>query len=107
MLLEQLECLLRAVSPLHQTEIDARDRAPVLERLELQDLIPILRPVKNDLDLLGKLLGLHQGENLEELVERTEAARKNDQRLGQIRKPEFAHEEVMELEMQSVGDERI
>ena len=39
--------------------------------------------------------------------QRAEAARKDHQRLGQVREPELAHEEVVELEVQPVGDVRV
>ena len=55
----------------------------------------------------GELLGLHQREDLEHLVERAEPARKDHERLRQVREPELAHEEVVELEVQAVGDVRI
>ena len=50
--------------------------------------------------LLRQLARLRQREDLEHLVERAEAAGKNDQRLGQVREPELPHEEVVELEVQ-------
>ena len=63
-----------------------------------------LGAVEDDLDLLVELLRLHQRENLEHLVERAEAAWKNDERLRHVRKPELPHEEVVELKMEAVGD---
>src|SRR5262249_23281458 len=46
-------------------------------------------------------------EDLEELVERAEAAGEDHQRLRQVGEPELAHEEVVELEMQALGDIRV
>jgi hypothetical protein len=52
-------------------------------------------------------LGLGEGEDFKHLVERAEAAGKDDQRLGEIGEPELAHEEVMELEVERGGDVRV
>ena len=43
---------------------------------------------------------LHQRQDFGQLVERAKAARKHHQRARQVRKPELAHEEVVELERQ-------
>src|SRR5205807_109307 len=59
------------------------------------------------LNLLGQLVGLHQRQNLEQLVARPEAAGKDHERLGEVREPELAHEEIMELEVQTLGDVRV
>src|SRR3546814_20317688 len=53
------------------------------------------------------LFRLQQGQGLEELVERAEAARHEDERLGQIEEPELPHEKVMELECPPAGDVRV
>src|SRR6185503_5547394 len=55
-------------------------------------------------DLLRQLVGLYERQHLEQLVERAEAAGKNHQRLRQVGEPELAHEEVVELEVQPLGD---
>ena len=57
--------------------------------------------------MLRQFVRLHEREDLEQLVARAEAARKNHERLRQVREPELPHEEVMELEMQAVGDVRV
>ena len=64
----------------------------------------VLGAVEDDLDLLGELFRLHQRQDLEHLVERPEAARKDHQRLCQIREPELPHEEIVELEVQPLRD---
>jgi len=51
--------------------------------------------------------GLHQRQHFEKFVHGSETAGENDDRLGQIEEPEFAHEEVVELEIQLSGDVRI
>ena len=63
-------------------------------------MLPVLRTVDDDGDLLGEFFGLGEREHLEHLVERAEAAGKDDQRLGQIGEPELAHEEVVEVEVE-------
>ena len=55
----------------------------------------------------ASFLGLDQREDLEQFVHRAEAARENHQRLRQVREPELAHEEVVELEAEFAGDVRI
>jgi hypothetical protein len=63
--------------------------------------------IQHDLDLLRQLLGLHERQHFEHLVQRAEAARKDHQCLGHVREPELPHEEVVELEVQAVSDVRI
>ena len=48
----------------------------------------------------SSFLRLRERQDLEQLVERAEAARKSDQRVRQVREPQLAHEEVVELEAQ-------
>ena len=55
-------------------------------------------------NLLGQLLGLHQRQDLEHLIESSESAGEDDQGLGQVCKPELAHEEIVELEVEAFGD---
>src|SRR5215468_5113951 len=66
----------------------------------MQDFIPVLLAVDDDENLLCELLRLREGEDLKQLVERAEAAGKNDQRFGEIREPVLAHEEVVKLEVE-------
>src|SRR3546814_1768492 len=54
--------------------------------------------------LLADLAGLHQRQQLEEFVQRAEAARHHHHGLGEIGEPELAHEEVVELEVQLAAD---
>src|SRR5262245_17931444 len=104
---QELERRLRRIGPHQKIEILFRNGAPFNQRLHVQNLIPVFAAIEQDLDLLRQLLGLHQGKNLEHLVERAEASRKNDERLRQVRKPELAHEEVVELEVKVVRNVRI
>ena len=43
-------------------------------RVKIEDAVPVFRTVQDHLNLLGQLLGLHQRENLEHLVERAETS---------------------------------
>jgi hypothetical protein len=99
-LAQHLEGLLGRVGKLEELDVLGRDGAGIHQHVEVEDLLPILRAVDDDGDLLGQLLGLGQGEDLEHLVEGAEAAGKDHQRLGQVGKPQLAHEEVVELEVE-------
>jgi len=95
------------VRELEKLHVRGRDGPILDQRLEIYDFLPELRAVQDDHDLLRQLLGLHQRQDLEKLVHRSESARKDHQRLRQISEPELAHEEVMELEIQFIRDIRI
>src|SRR5262245_15084436 len=82
------------VRVLQQLEILVRDRAPFGHRLEVQHLLPVARAVEDDPDLLRQLVGLDERQQLEQLVARAEAARKDHERLRQVCEPELAHEEI-------------
>ena len=75
--------------------------------LKSRTCVPVLAAVEDDADLLRQLVGLHEREDLEQLVARAEAAGKDHERLRQVREPELPHEEVVELEVQAVGDVRV
>ena len=98
---QHLEGALGRVHLFHQLEVVLVDGAPLDQRLQVQDLVPVVRAVQDDLELLRELLRLHEGQDLEYLVERAEAAGKHHERLGQVREPELPHEEVVELEVQA------
>ena len=102
-----LECLFRRVRPMNQVEVVGRYRSRIHQRLKVDDLVPILLAIHHHADVLGELLGLRQGEQLEHFVERPKAPRKHHQRLGQVGEPQLAHEEVVELEVQVGRDVRV
>ena len=102
--LEQLECRFRRIRARQKVDVLFRNRTPLDQRLHAQNRVPVFAAVEKNLNLLGELLGLHQRENLEHLVERSEAAGENHECLCQVRKPELAHEEIVKLEVQAVGD---
>src|SRR5258705_13102083 len=104
---EQLEGGLRRIGTGQEIDVPVADGAPFRQRFQVQNRIPVFAAVQNDLNLLRQLLCLHQGEDLEHLIKRSETAWKDDQRLCQVRKPEFAHEEIVKLEVEAVGDVRV
>src|SRR5262249_42833373 len=107
MVAKEFERLDGRIEVVEELEVFLGDRAPLRHGLKLQDLIPVLSSVEDDADLLRQLVGLGERENLEQLVERAEAAGKNDERLRQVCEPELSHEEVVELEAQPVRDVRV
>jgi len=52
-------------------------------------------------------MGLYEGQNLHELIQGAESAGKNDHRFSQVYEPEFPDKEIMEFEIQLIGDESI
>ena len=79
----------------------------VRKPLEIDDLGPIAAAEQHQRHVLADFLGLDQGQEFEQLVQRAEAARHHHHRLGQIGKPELAHEEIVELEDQLAADVRV
>src|SRR5579871_5384583 len=102
--LEERERFGRRIGEIEESEILAIDHAMTDERLEVDDLAPVARAIKQHGDRLLDLACLHESEDLHELIERAEAAREHDERARQMREPELAHEKVMELEQQRVRD---
>ena len=74
---------------------------------KFDDLVPVARAVEDDRDVSLQLARLRERQDLEELVERAEPAREHDQRARQVREPELAHEEVVELEPELGRDVRV
>src|SRR5450631_1319404 len=101
---QKLEYIFGAVDDLELVEVFGGNGAGVDEGLKVQDAVPVLAAVDDDQDFLGQLVGLREREDLEEFVHGAETAGENDESLGEIGEPEFAHEEVMELEVQRGSD---
>src|SRR5665213_3866824 len=99
------ERLIRRVGVMEQVFVFLGNRAPLGHRVEVDSLLPVLAAVQNDGDLLRQLVCLRERQDLEHLVQRAEPAGKNHERLREICEPELAHEKIMELEVQTVGDE--
>src|SRR5208337_3236938 len=77
------------------------------QHIKVEHAPPILPAIEQYSHFFSKLFGLGEGENLEEFVECAEASRKDHESLGKVGKPEFAHEEVMELEVELRSDVRV
>ena len=106
-LLQQAERGGGIVGEPEQFEIFATDGAVPHQRLEVDDLLPVLRSVEQYRDRAIQLLRLLQGQYLHHLVERAEAAGKNHQRARQMGEPQLAHEKIVKLERQAARDVRI
>ena len=98
--LQHFERRRRIVGELEQLEVLAVDHAVPDQRVEVDDLVPVARSVEHDRNAALDLARLHQRQDFAHLVERAEAAGKHHQRARQVREPELAHEEVVELERQ-------
>src|ERR1700689_1190801 len=72
--------------------------------LPIQHLIPIFAAVDQNEIVLGKFSGLHEREHFPKLVHGAESAGKNDERFGDLRKPKFSHEKIMEIKTELVAD---
>src|SRR5665811_2041785 len=102
-----LKRFLGRVGPVKQLQVLGGDGTRVHQRLEIDYPVPVVLAIDHDANALGQLLGLHQGQQLEQLVEGAKPSRKNDQRLRQVGEPQLAHEEVVELEVQVGRDVRV
>src|SRR5439155_14572658 len=101
---EPRERLGRRVDEVEQPEVLLRDHPVAHERREIDDLAPVARPIQEGHDRPRELAGLAEGQDLEQLVERAEAAGKDDDGAREVREPELAHEEVVELEREAGRD---
>src|SRR5664279_4813245 len=101
---QELERLLGSVRPVDQVKVLGGNRSGIHQGLEVDDLVPVLPAINHHSDVLGELLGLRQRQQFEHFVEGPEASGKHHQRFGQIGKPQLAHKEVVELEVQVRGD---
>src|SRR5947209_4954880 len=87
-----------------EAEIASGNHTIFCELIEIKDLLPVIFSIDDNRHFLADLTGLDKREAFEEFIECTEAARKDYERLAQVREPELAHEEVMEFEVQFVRD---
>src|SRR5271169_4381655 len=88
-------------------QIGGRNGAILHEGIEVDDFFPETGTVENDRDFFGELPGLHESQNLEEFVQGSKSSGEDDEGLRQISEPELAHEEVVELEIEFIGDIRV
>ena len=101
---EESEGVLGSVDELEQAEVFGSDGASIDEGLEVHDAMPVFTAVDDDENFLGELVGLREGEDFEEFVDGAEAAGENHQSFGEIGEPEFAHEEIVEFEVERGRD---
>src|SRR5262249_893178 len=94
------ESFVHCVGKLQQIQLLAGYRSPIHHLAEVDHASPVAPAVDQDQVAPVKLAGLHQREHLPQFVHGAEAARENDQRLGQLREPQLAHEEVVELKIE-------
>src|SRR5277367_1294414 len=104
---EEGEGFVWSVGNLEELAVARRDGALVNKNIHVQNLVPVGRTVEKNGHFLGELVGLREGKGLEHLVESTEAAGKNDKRLGQVGKPVLTHEKVVKLEVERRRDEAV
>src|SRR5262245_48093900 len=79
------------------------DGAPTDQSIKVENFIPIWSAEQHNRHCFTRLLRLNQCQHFEELVHCAKAARKDNQGLRKIDKPEFAHEEIVEVENQLRG----
>src|SRR5262245_53317701 len=96
--LKSLERLARVVDEPEQPQVLRRDRAVSNQRVEVHDLLPVVRPVQEDDDRPIELVGLRERQDLEQLVQSAESAREGNHGAREVCEPKLPHEEVMELE---------
>src|SRR5437773_10904169 len=80
------------------------DCAPPDEGVEVDHFVPVFIAEQHNRHGLARFLGLNQRQDLEELVHRAKAARKDHQRFRKVEKPKLAHEKIVELEDQLTKD---
>ena len=101
---EESEGVFWSVDELEQAEVFGSNGAGIDEGLEVHDAVPVFTAINDDENFLGKFVSLREGEDFEEFVDGAEAAGKNHQRFGEIGEPEFAHEKIVEFEIERRGD---
>jgi hypothetical protein len=101
---QELEGVFGGVNDFELVEV-LRGNGPSIDKgLEVKDAVPVFAAVDDDQNFLGQLVGLRERENFEQFIHGAEAAGKDDKGLGEIGKPEFAHEEVVKLKVQRGSD---
>src|SRR5262249_9505574 len=98
---------LRVVDKSKQFEVFRVDHPIFDQRIEVDDLLPIVRSVKKDQYRPVEVSSLRKREHLENSIQRTDTAGECDHRAGEMREPQLAHEEIMEFETEFRRDVRI
>src|SRR4029077_6482668 len=81
-----------------QFEIFRADHAVTHQRVEVDDLFPVLRAVKKNRVRRIELLRFLQRKELRHFVERAETSGKYHQSARKMREPQLAHEKIVKLE---------
>src|SRR6202158_5618837 len=101
---QELEGVFWAVYDLELVDVFRGNGAGIDEGLKVDDAVPVFAAVDDHQNFLGQFIGLRERKNFEEFVHGSESAGENDEGLGKISEPEFAHEEIVELKVQSGSD---
>ena len=96
---DALPDLLRGLGKPEQRAVFLGDNALVEQKVEVHGATPVCLVDQHDRHRLH-LARLHQGENLEQLVQGAEPAGKRHQRLGALHEVQFAQGEVVEAQAQ-------
>ena len=99
--------LVHAVGKLQQIVFSPVDSAPIEHLSPIDYAIPVTAAVNEDEIPALQLARLHQRKHFPELVHGSEAARKDDERFGELREPQLAHEEIVKLKVEPGTDVRI
>src|SRR5438477_392339 len=70
------------------------------QRLEVDDLAPILRSIQYHWDSARQFFGLRQRQGLHEFIQGAKPAGKDHQRAGEVGKPQLSHEEIPKVKGQ-------
>lgn len=95
------------VGEVEEVEVTGGDDAVGGHGIEVEDAPPEGGAIEDDGDLFAEFAGLGEGEHFKGFVERAKAAREDDEGFGEGGEPKLAHEEVMEVEGELGGDERV
>src|SRR5437879_64017 len=101
---DAVERLVHAVGKLQQVVFAPVDGAPIEHLPPVDYAIPITAAVNEDEIAALQLACLHQGEHFPKLVHGAETPRKDDERLGELREPQLAHEKVVKLKIEPGTD---
>src|SRR3984893_16638829 len=96
--------LVYRVCAMEEVEVARADRAIFHQRVEIDHLVPVFGAEQHDRHALARFVRLYERQDLEQFVERAVAAGEQHDRLGQVDKPELAHEEIMEVEAEFPAD---
>lgn len=94
---DNLPRLLRRFGVIDKVQVVIGDYALVGKELKTNHLVPVRFPKKNDGDFLHAI-GLPKRQSIEQFVQRSKTAGKNDEGFGAQQEMHLAQREIMELE---------